>query len=81
MSLVITDDIVKATRLSEAELRMEFAVLMYQQDRLTLGQASHFAEVSQQAMQKILGSRKIPVHYGMDDLEEDLELINQRRPR
>jgi predicted HTH domain antitoxin len=81
MSLLITDDLVKATRLSEAELRMEFAVLMYQQDRLTLGQASHFAGVSQQAMQKVLGSRMIPVHYGLDDLEEDLELINQRRPR
>ena len=81
MSLVITDDIVKATHLTEAELRSEIAVLMYQQDRLTLGQASGFAGVSQEAFLKVLGSRRIPVHYGLDDLERDIETVNQRCAR
>ena len=81
MSLVIPDAVVKATHLSETELLMELAVLMYQQDRLTLGQASNFAGVSQGAFQKVLGSRRIPVHYGLDDLERDVETVNQRRPR
>jgi predicted HTH domain antitoxin len=60
---------------------MEFAVLMYQQDRLTLGQASNFAGVSQEAFQRVLGSRRIPVHYGLDDLEQDIATINQRHAR
>ena len=80
MNLVIPDAVVEATHLTESELRMEFALFMYQQDRLTLGQASAFAGISQGEFQQILGLRKIPVHYGLDDLE-DLATVNERRSR
>ena len=70
-----------ASRLSEPELRLELALVMYQQDRLTLGQASSLAALSQEEFQMVLGSRKIPVHYGLDDLERDVETANQRRSR
>ena len=47
VNLVIPDAVVEAAHLSEPELRLEFALFMYQQDRLTLGQASAFAGISQ----------------------------------
>ena len=37
MSLVIPDEILQATRRSEAELSQEIAVLLFQKDKLTLG--------------------------------------------
>ena len=81
MSLVIPDTVVKATHLSGPELRMELAVFMFQQDRLTLRPASAFAGTSQEEFQRLLGSRKSPVHYGLDDLERDVETVNRRRSR
>ncbi|MCI0419279.1 MAG: UPF0175 family protein, partial [Acidobacteria bacterium] len=45
MSLVIPDDILQATRMSAAELKQELAVLLFQREKLTLGQASRLAEM------------------------------------
>ena len=47
MSLVIPDEILQATRMSEAELRQEIAVLLFHKDKLTLSQASRLAGLSQ----------------------------------
>ena len=80
MSLVIPDDILRAANMSASEMRREIAALLFQQDKLTLGQASQFAGMSQLAFQRLLASRHIPVHYDVqeftDDLdEEELEII------
>ncbi len=40
MSLVIPDEIVKATQMSEGELKKEIAVHLFEKERLTLGQAA-----------------------------------------
>ena len=42
MSLVIPDEILHATRMSATELAQEIAILLYQKEKLTLGQASQF---------------------------------------
>ena len=52
MSLVIPDEVVKATHLSEAELRVELALFLYQQQRLTLGQAAKYLGVAQSTLRK-----------------------------
>jgi predicted HTH domain antitoxin len=43
MSLVVPDEILTATRMSEAEMRQEIAVMLFQHEKLTLAQASRFA--------------------------------------
>ena len=81
MSVEINDDLVQATGLTEGELRLEIAMTLFASERLTLGQASRLAAVSQASFLRELGSREIPVHYGVPELEEDLETIGQlRRP-
>jgi predicted HTH domain antitoxin len=66
MSLEITDDILHAAHLSADELRREIAILLFQQERLTLGQA---AELD---FQRMLAERGIAVHYGIAEFEDDL---------
>jgi predicted HTH domain antitoxin len=56
-----------AARLSEAEFRVEMAALLCQQDRLMLGQAAACAGLPQIEMQRVLASRRIPVHYSLID--------------
>jgi predicted HTH domain antitoxin len=78
MPLTVSDELLQTAHLSEAELLREIAVTLFQQDRLTLGQAAAFAGLAQLDLQRILASRQIPLHYGLEDLEHDLATVRER---
>jgi predicted HTH domain antitoxin len=75
MSVVISDEILETTRMSKNELLQEIAVMLFQKDKLTLGQASRLARIGQVQFQHLLASRQIPLHYDVDDFEGDLETL------
>ncbi len=77
MTIVIPDDILQATRLTEDELKQELAVILFQKDKLTLGQASILAGMNRLQFQHLLASRKIPVHYGVAEFEEDIKTLKE----
>ncbi|HEY65905.1 MAG TPA: UPF0175 family protein [Caldilineae bacterium] len=79
MSLVIPEEILQAARISEAELRQEIAVMLFEKERLTLEQASRFAGMSRLQFQHLLASRQIPVHYDVEEFEEDLRTLRELR--
>jgi len=72
MALTLPDEILQATKLTEAELHAELAIALFQQERLTLGQASLVASLPQLDFQRLLASRRIPLHYGLEAMESDL---------
>ncbi len=74
-TLVIPEDILQATRMSDEELKQEIAVMLFQKEKLTLGQAAHLAGMSQLQFQHLLASRQIPVHYDVEEFEEDLKTL------
>ncbi|MFN6186892.1 MAG: UPF0175 family protein, partial [Microcystis sp.] len=59
MSIDISDEILSATRMTEAEMRQEIAVMLFQKEKLTLAQASRFAGMNRIAFQHLLASRQI----------------------
>jgi len=77
MAVVIPDEILYTTHMTAAELKREVAVLLYQQERLTLGQASRLAGMSQLQFQFLLASRQIPIHYDVADFEADLQTLRE----
>jgi predicted HTH domain antitoxin len=77
MSLEIPDEILQAAHVSAEELRREIALLLHQQDRLTLGQASALAHMSQREFQSLLADRQIPLHYDVEEFEADLKTLDQ----
>jgi predicted HTH domain antitoxin len=77
MGLAIPKDLLQTTRMSETEFKQEIAVMLFQKDKLTLGQASRLAGMSQLQFQHLLSSRQIPVHYDIDDFEEDLRTLKE----
>ncbi len=79
MSLVISDEILQSARMSEDELKQEIAVLLFQKGKLSLGQASKLAKVSQLQFQHLLASRQISIHYDVNDFEQDLETLKELR--
>lgn len=78
MSIVITNELLTATRMTEAEMKQEIAVMLFQKEKLTLGQASRFAAMNRIAFQHLLASRQIPVHYDVEDFEEDIKNLRER---
>ncbi|HIK15800.1 MAG TPA: UPF0175 family protein [Leptolyngbyaceae cyanobacterium M33_DOE_097] len=77
MSVVVPDEILTATRMTEAEMRQEIAVMLFQREKLTLAQASRFAGMHRVAFQHLLASRHIPIHYGMEEFEQDLQTLRE----
>ncbi len=77
MSLMIPDEILRAANMSAAQLKQEIALLLFQQDKLTLGQASAFAQMSQLEFQQLLANRQIPVHYDVQEFRDDLDTLHK----
>ena len=77
MSVVISDDVLKATGMSSAELKQELAALLFQKEKLTLAHASKLAGMSRLEFQHLLASRSIPIHYDLPEFEEDLATLRE----
>jgi predicted HTH domain antitoxin len=72
MPVTIPDAVLAAAHISESELKQELALTLFRQERLTLGQASRLAEMTQLAFQALLADRQIPIHYGVEEFREDV---------
>ncbi len=77
MHIEIPDELLKKTHLSEKDLMIEIALIFYQRNTFTLGQASAFAGVHQMEFQKILSERKINIHYDSESFREDMNVLNE----
>ena len=47
------------------------------QEKLTLGQASEFAGMSQLEFQRLLASQQIAIHYGVQEFADDLVTLRR----
>ena len=79
MPVTISDEVLAAAHISEPELKQELALALFQQERLTLAQASRIAEMTQLAFQALLAERQIPIHYGVEEFRQDLRALRQER--
>jgi len=77
MPVTISDEVLTAAQMSELESKQELALTLFQQERLTLAQASGLAEMSQLAFQARLADRQIPIHYGVEEFREDLRTLRR----
>ena len=77
MNLAIPAEVIAGTGLTPKEFRIEIAVHLYEIGRMTLEQASKLAEVDQLQFQAILAEREIPLHYGAEALEEDIQTLKR----
>ena len=58
--------------MTEGELKQELALSLYAARKVTLIQAADIAGVGFFDFQGLLKDRKIPQHYGVQDLEDDM---------
>jgi predicted HTH domain antitoxin len=61
--VVIEDKYLKASNLQEQELKIEIAVMLFEQERLSLRKAAELAGMHWLDFMKLLNEREISLHY------------------
>jgi predicted HTH domain antitoxin len=74
---LISDDIIQASGLSENELLSEIVLMLFQQNKISLGKASELLGLHRMQLQKILADRGICVHYDIAEFEEDMKTLQK----
>ncbi len=79
MSVVLDDSILDQTKLTEEEIKIELAVSLYARGKMTLGQASKLAGMTQLEFQKQLAQRDVPLNYDLTELKRDVETLKKMK--
>ncbi len=77
MSVVIPDQVVEASGLSEEEFLQEVVLMLFQQKKISIGTASNFLEMNLIQFQQLLDSRNICIHYDIEDLRDDVATLQR----
>ncbi|MBN2536092.1 MAG: UPF0175 family protein [Spirochaetales bacterium] len=57
----------------ESEIKCKLAVYLFQENKLSFGQARQLAEMNIWDFIDVLRSHKVPLHYDLSEYEEDLK--------
>lgn len=63
------------TRLSPRDAALHLAIGLFVTEEATLGQAAQTAGLSQADFLRELGRRHIPIHYGQEELQADMQAV------
>jgi predicted HTH domain antitoxin len=74
--LDIPQDLLDSARLTLADIKLELALTLYAQGRLSIGKAREFAGMSLFEFRQRLALRHTPAAYTEAELAEDLETAN-----
>lgn len=75
MQLTLPEN-VEAT-LSPTSAALHLAIGLFVSEEATLGQAAEIAGLNQLDFMRELAKRQIPLHYGVEELTEDLESVKR----
>jgi len=73
--LKVHRDVLDSARLTIPELKVELAVYLYAQGRLSIGKARELADMTLWEFRQLLASRRISPHYDVVDLDEDMATL------
>ncbi|MGL5795469.1 MAG: UPF0175 family protein [Waterburya sp.] len=73
MNITIPDDILQASQLTEAQLKLEIALMLYQQNKISSGKVRAWLGLSVLEFQHELAKRNLYINYDVEDLKEDIK--------
>jgi predicted HTH domain antitoxin len=75
MSFVIPDNILQATKMTEDELRLEIAIMLYKQQKISSGKARAWTGLTVIEFQHELAKRGLCINYDVEDFQSDLKTL------
>ena len=73
MHIEIAEHVIQKSGMTVEEIMLRVAIMLFQEEKLTLGQAADLAGLHQIQFQQELAKRDIPIHYGEEEFESDLQ--------
>jgi predicted HTH domain antitoxin len=73
--IAIDDEALRGLDLTEDQARLDLALGLFVDRRITLGRGAEIAKMTQSDFLKELGRRGIPVHYDVEDFRADLNTL------
>ncbi|NJK28646.1 MAG: UPF0175 family protein [Acaryochloridaceae cyanobacterium CSU_3_4] len=75
MSVVIPDDILQATQMTEDELKLEIAIMLYKQQKISSGKVRTWTGLTVLQFQKQLAKRGLEINYDVEDFQSDVKTL------
>lgn len=75
MSVMIPDDILQATKMNEDELRLEIAIMLYKQEKISSGKARAWTGLTVIEFQDELAKRGLCLNYNIEDFQADVKTL------
>ncbi len=75
--LEVSQEILDSARLTPSEVKVELALHLYAQGRLSIGKARELAGMALWEFRQLLASRRIAPHYDEADVDEDVATLRE----
>lgn len=75
MNLTIPDDILTASDMSEADLKLEVAIILYKREKISAGKACEWLGLNLIEFRRELSNRGLTINYDVADFQADLETL------
>jgi len=79
--IAIHDEALRGLDLTEDQARLDLALGLFVDRRITLGRGAEIAKMTQSDFLKELGRRGIPVHYDVEDFRADLHTLESLKTK
>jgi predicted HTH domain antitoxin len=76
MSIVIPDEIVRATKMSDSDLKLEIAIMLYKQEKISSGKACQWLGLNLIEFRQELSKRGLTINYDVEDFQADLDTLH-----
>lgn len=76
MSVVIPDDILEATKMTEDELKLEIAIMLYKQQTISSGKVRAWTGLTVLQFQNELAKRGLCINYDVEDFQSDVKTLH-----
>ena len=77
MSLIIPDEVLRASRFSEEELLREIVLMLFKEKRISISKAGSLLGMHLIQFQQLISIRNISIHYDIDDLNTDVQTLSE----
>jgi len=75
--LVLDDEFVKAAEMPEEEIKLEFAIWLFEKEKVSMRKASIMAGLNWLDFSKILSARNIPtIRMSDEELQAEIKTVN-----
>ena len=75
MSVVIPDDILQAIKMTEDELKLEIAIMLYEQQKISSGKVRAWTGLTVIEFQHELAKRRLYINYDVEDFQSDIKTL------